>query len=134
MKKLMVVMLLFSLVLVGSEFTLLPRATEYTQPFFEKYPEYNGKDVTIFVMDTGVEMSLPGLKKNPDGSVKVVDVFDASRSGDVKYVKAQTQTIDSVEYLTDGEEIFLSDYKEFYSEEKEFYIGALKEAEYQNSE
>ncbi|MCF7886774.1 MAG: S8 family serine peptidase [Candidatus Marinimicrobia bacterium] len=134
MQKSVIFILVLSVFLIGAEFTLLPRKTKYTKPFFNKHPEYNGNNVTIFIMDTGVEMSLPGLKKNPDGSVKVVDVFDASRSGDVKYVKAQTQTIDSVEYLTDGEEIFLSDYNEFYSEEKEFYIGALKEAEYQNSE
>ena len=132
MKKLTLVILLLSLVLVGGEFTLLPRVTEYTQPFFEKYPEYNGKDVTIFVMDTGVEMSFPGLKKNPDGSVKVVDVFDASRSGDAEYVKAENKEVDGKMYYTDGEDIFLSDYSEFDLADRDVFIGALKEENYKN--
>ena len=134
MKKLTIVILLISLVFAGTEFTLLPRETRYTKPFFNKYPDHNGEGVIIFVMDTGVEVSLPGLNKNPAGSIKVVDVYDASRSGDVKYVKAETQEVNGTQNLTDGEEVFLSDYQEFNLQDKDVYIGALKEEDYLNGQ
>ena len=81
--------------LTASDFTLLPRETSYTKPFFDKYPEYNGKGVTIFVMDTGIEPTLAGLDKNPDGSTKVVDVYDASQIGDHPVTKALTREVEN---------------------------------------
>ncbi len=134
MKKLIILFFSFVLILTASdEFTLLPRMTEQTRPFFNEYPNYNGKGVTIFVMDTGVEVSLPGLDKNPDGSVKVVDVYDASRCGDIKWIDADYREIDGVTYLTDNDEIFLKNFSDFNLEDKPVYLGQIKEKTFQNN-
>ena len=134
MRKLFLSIILIATAFANTDFTLLPRETEYTRPFFERYPQYNGKDVTIFIMDTGVELDLPGLRKNPDGSTKVVDVYDASRSGDVKYVSAKKEEVDGKTYLTDKEDIFLTGFEKFELENKDVYIGALKEETYLNGQ
>lgn len=134
MRKFLLVLMSFCVMLMASDdFTLLPRKTAQTTPFFEKYPAYNGKEVTIFIMDTGVEISLPGLNKNPDGTVKVVDVFDASRCGDIPWVTAEYREIDGVNYLTDNDEIFLRDFEEFDSKNEPFYLGIIQEKIFQNN-
>ena len=113
--------------------TLLPRQTEYTRPFFEDYPEYNGTGVTIFIMDTGIEVTLPGLDKNPDGSQKVIDVYDASKTGDVPVTRAILQDIDHTKYLTNGEDIYLKDYSVIPGHPAEFYVGVLADDQFKNS-
>ncbi|MFP4548266.1 MAG: S8 family serine peptidase [Fidelibacterota bacterium] len=134
MKKFLILFLSISvLVMANSDFTLLPRLTEQTRPFFDQYPNYDGKKVTIFVMDTGVEISLPGLDKNPDGSVKVVDVYDAARSGDIDWIEPEFRDIDGTTFMTNNDDIFLKDYKDFNLEDKKVYLGIIKEEAFQNS-
>ena len=119
--------------LTASDFTLLPRETSYTKPFFDKYPEYNGKGVTIFVMDTGIEPTLAGLDKNPDGSTKVVDVYDASQIGDHPVTKALTREVENELYLTDMVGIYLKDFSQYSVNPDDFYIGIFKEDDFKNS-
>src|SRR6056297_1599521 len=134
MKKFLIIFLsIFVLGMANSDFTLLPRLTEQTRPFFDQYPNYDGKKVTIFVMDTGVEISLPGLDKNPDGSVKVVDVYDAARSGDIDWIEPEYRDIDGTTFLTNNADIFLKDFEEFNLDAKKVYLGMIKEAIFQNS-
>jgi len=132
MKKVFSIFMLISFLWAAGDFTLLPRQTEYTKPFFEKYPDYNGKGITIFIMDTGIEIDLAGLRKNPDGSPKVVDVFDASRSGNVAVEKAVIQEIDSIKYLTDGKDYYLRDFDDYDFPEDKVYIAAFEESQFKN--
>lgn len=119
--------------LTAGDFTLLPRETDYTKPFFDKYPEYDGRGVTIFIMDTGIEPTLAGLDKNPDGSTKVVDVYDASQTGDHPVSKAFTTEVDNELYLTDMDEIYLKDFSQYSLNPDDFYIGIFKESDFKNS-
>ncbi len=51
--------------------------------FLANHPNDDGRGVVIAVLDTGVDPSIPGLTKNPDGSIKVIDVQDFSGEGDL---------------------------------------------------
>ncbi len=52
--------------------------------FIAANPGFDGRGAVLAVMDTGVDMSIPGLTMIPDGTVKVVDVRDFTGQGDVK--------------------------------------------------
>lgn len=62
----------------------LPKEDLGVTAFLEKYPEYNGKGVRVAVLDTGVDPGHPYLQKNPDGSRKIVDWYDATSDGRLK--------------------------------------------------
>ena len=62
---------------------LQPKIETGVGEFLKKNPTYDGRDIVIAILDTGVDPLAPGLQKCPDGSVKVVDIVDCSGSGDV---------------------------------------------------
>ena len=62
---------------------LLPKSETNADSFVAKYPEYNGKGITIGILDTGVDPGAIGLSVLPDGNRKLVHVVDCTGSGDV---------------------------------------------------
>lgn len=59
---------------------LLPKQATKVESFREKFPNYDGRNVRVAVLDTGVDPAALGL----DGPNKVVDIIDCSGAGDVK--------------------------------------------------
>lgn len=58
---------------------LLPKDTTEALSFLRKYPEYDGRNVRVAILDTGVDPAAIGL--NQPG--KVVDVIDCTGAGDM---------------------------------------------------
>jgi tripeptidyl-peptidase-2 len=62
---------------------LMPKDEIGVTAFLEEYPDYDGRDVVIAVIDSGIDPGGPGLTRCPDGRPKLVDLIDASGAGDV---------------------------------------------------
>ncbi|EDW32157.1 GL10584 [Drosophila persimilis] len=70
---------------------LVPKAETGVLNFLQKYPEYDGKDVTIAIFDSGVDPRATGLETLVDGkTIKVIERYDCSGCGDVDMKKKVT--------------------------------------------
>ncbi len=62
---------------------VLPKSETGALLFLQKYPKFDGRGVTIAVLDGGCDCIAEGLIITPDGEPKFVDVLDGSGGGDV---------------------------------------------------
>ncbi|MGM0578003.1 MAG: S8 family serine peptidase [Myxococcota bacterium] len=67
---------------------LLSRDAVGARTFTEAHPTWDGRGVVIAVLDTGVDPSVPGLRKTSTGERKVVETRDFSGEGDVDLARA----------------------------------------------
>jgi tripeptidyl-peptidase-2 len=62
---------------------LIPKRETGVLEFLKMHPEFDGRGVVIAVFDTGVDPAASGLQLTSTGERKLVDVIDATGSGDV---------------------------------------------------
>jgi len=72
---------------------LVPREETKAYEFVQENPKYNGKNVIIGILDTGVDPGAIGLGSLPDsGETKLIDTYDCTGSGDVRMTIEATAT------------------------------------------
>ncbi|MDB4777361.1 S8 family serine peptidase [Verrucomicrobia bacterium] len=61
----------------------LPKTITEVKAFLKKHPSFDGRNIKIAVLDSGVDPGAPGLSTTSQGLPKVIDILDATGSGDV---------------------------------------------------
>lgn len=71
---------------------IVPKEETNALAFIKENPTYDGRGVTIGIMDTGIDPGAIGLQQTSTGDIKLVDTIDCSGSGDVLLSETVTAT------------------------------------------
>lgn len=103
--------------------SLVPKNETGALNFVRKYPDYNGTNVTIAILDSGVDPRAKGLEIVPGGDVKVVERYDCSGCGDVDTSKQVTAAPDGTIVGLSGRVLRLSNVMKTKCPSGEYRIG-----------
>ncbi len=103
--------------------------------FIAQNPEADGRGVVIFILDSGVDPGVSGLKETSTGEVKVVDVRDFSGQGDVALYSGEKGESEGEHFIEHPDGFRLFNYHKLTYTPKygEYWIGYLDERRFRNS-
>lgn len=116
--------------------TELSLSSAKVDQFLSDNPELDGRGIVIAVLDTGVEVDVPGLQTTSTGETKVIDVQDFSGEGDVEIHRAlwnddKTKILD---YAPDGApRYYTPPAAEHRPDGTTLWFGIFKEKNFRNS-
>ncbi|MFQ5430167.1 MAG: hypothetical protein ACE5E1_07650, partial [Phycisphaerae bacterium] len=114
----------------------LSLSTSKVDAYRQADPKRDGRGIVIAVLDTGVDMGVPGLQKTSTGEVKVIDVQDFSGEGEVSISRALWNAAGDqiVHYAENGDpEYYLPPPAERRPEGTTVWFGLFKEKAFKNS-
>jgi len=119
--------------------TELSLSTCRVDEFRAQHPESDGRGVVIAVLDTGVDPSIPGLTRTPDGQVKVIDVQDFTGEGDIELhrVRLDPEAGDLIECDEEGVPVHYklpADLPPGDEEERRYWFGTFDEKKFVNAD
>lgn len=68
--------------------TQLSLSSARVDAYRQQHPTHDGRGIVVAVLDTGVDMDVPGLQQTTTGEMKVIDVQDFTGEGDVQLSRA----------------------------------------------
>ncbi len=122
--------------LPASPWPFLDTKTIGAYDFIKAHPTFDGRGVVIIIVDTGVDMGVPGLIKTSEGKVKVIDARDFSGQGDIPLKKATNDSSYGELILRSGK-IHLGGFQklQYQPVDSVYWMGAIDEKKlFQNSE
>ncbi|KAI1315389.1 tripeptidyl-peptidase II Tpp2 [Mortierella claussenii] len=104
---------------------ILPKEETEAATYLKKYPNYDGRNTIIAILDTGVDPGAAGLQVTSEGKPKIIDIVDCSGSGDIPTttIVKPTEDEDGIPVITGltGRKLRLS--KEWKNPSGEYRIG-----------
>ncbi|MFH2000943.1 MAG: S8 family serine peptidase [Planctomycetota bacterium] len=102
--------------------------------FLQDHPTWDGRGVTVFVLDNGADVDVPGLQTTSEGTPKFTDARDFTGEGAVEFKPVKMQENGVVE--SEDKEIRLTGVNQLALKAKDgnYYLGVLTEDQFKNSE
>lgn len=102
--------------------------------FIKAHAEWDGRGVVIAVLDTGVDMTVPGLTKTSTGEVKVIQALDFSGQGAVHLEKGK-EVMERDEPVLKAGRVVVRGHKQLspMPEMESLMLGALEESRFAES-
>jgi len=128
MKRYSLLTLLVALSHAAASFPFLDREATGAAAFIQNHPERDGRGVILFVLDSGVDMTVPGLTRTTLDCVKVVDVHDFSGEGAIPLEVAESGQEGAERFLEyNGWRLYGYDALLPLSVDSVFYMGVFSE-------
>ncbi len=131
-------LLLLSLPSLAAEqaWTFVPIEDIGGRTFLADHPDYDGRGVIVAVLDTGVDMTVPGLLQTTLGGVKVIDVRDFTGEGEIDLEEAEFEESDGIRYLRIDDDLRVEGFESLAvgpADEDLVWTGVLEESRFLNS-
>ena len=120
----------------GTSWSFLDNTRIGAQQFINARPQNDGRGVVIMIIDSGVDVDVPGLQKTSTGEVKIIDVMDFSDEGRINLEDATPGRENNESFLSDGSDFKLYGYDRLQETAYDslYYIGYFDESRLKNSD